>query len=65
LTASDRTPQDDGAKGALGVARKVGALVALVVAISFIQPMERTPQAPAHHRPGPSFALLSRPAGLR
>jgi hypothetical protein len=63
VTTSDRTPGNDGAKGALGVLRKIGALAALVVAISFIHPMEQTPQAPAHHKTGPSFALLTRPAG--
>jgi hypothetical protein len=47
----------------MGVLRKVGALAALVVAISFIHPMERPPRAPAHHKTGPSFALLSQPAG--
>jgi hypothetical protein len=63
VTTSDRTRANDGAKGAMGVLRKVGALAALVVAISFIHPMEPTPRAPAHHRTGPSFALLSRAAG--
>jgi hypothetical protein len=51
------------APGPIGIARRLGALLALVVAISLVKPVQRPPDAPHDTKTNVSIVVMSRIGG--